>query len=220
MAPNVFFVQRYLRDHNIDAMLAEAVNQAVERKEKDPAASLAKFFSQYSRRNGEITNISARTVMNLDLQPVLEVTVECFKNGGTQVAATTVGLLAIPAPPPVEGEEAAEEEGVKLEGEAALQALAERINTDVRAALLGSNVRTVPPSSNESSVVLLTRFFSPRVFPPTPVPPSARTLTSPALVLTVKRRHRDGPRISLPGRAATNKAPWICLSGRATTQGV
>ncbi|KAJ1495509.1 hypothetical protein T484DRAFT_1875957 [Baffinella frigidus] len=143
MAPNVFFVQRYLRDHNIDAMLAEAVNQAVERKEKDPAASLAKFFSQYSRRNGEITNISARTVMNLDLQPVLEVTVECFKNGGTQVAATTVGLLAIPAPPPVEGEEAAEEEGVKLEGEAALQALAERINTDVRAALLGSNVRTM-----------------------------------------------------------------------------
>jgi hypothetical protein len=159
MAPNVFFVQRYLRDHNIDAMLAEAVNQAVERKEKDPAASLAKFFSQYSRRNGEITNISARTVMNLDLQPVLEVTVECFKNGGTQVAATAVGLIATPAP--VEGEEAAAA-GETKGGEEELQALAERINTKVRAALVGSNVRAVPPSSLQTNRPL-SLVSSPRV---------------------------------------------------------
>ena len=181
MAPNVFFVQRYLRDHNIDAMLAEAVNQAVEKKEKDPAASLAKFFSQYSRRNGEITNISARTVMNLELQPVLEVTVECFKNGGTQVAATAVGLIATPTPPPAEGELAAAE-GEQKDVEAELQALAERINTDVRAALVGSNVRAVlPSSSNESSLVLLTRFFSPRVFPLPPLPPSALCQAPPWL---------------------------------------
>jgi len=92
--PNPFWVQRYLRDHNLDALLGEAVNQvgvsapaarpprvgfsfcvpysalithflqAVEQRSADPAASLAQYFSLLSKRNGELTKISARRVLN------------------------------------------------------------------------------------------------------------------------------------------------------------
>ncbi len=99
--PNPFWVQRYLRDHNLDALLAEAVNQvcgpapgvrapaasrqlasgrhprrvglrgltqavvqAVEQRSTDPAASLAQYFTMLSKRNGEVTKISARRTFN------------------------------------------------------------------------------------------------------------------------------------------------------------
>jgi hypothetical protein len=142
MPPNVMYVQRYLREHNIDAMLAEAVNRAVERRDKDPAASLANFFSKCSRRNGEIMNVTARTVMDLDLEPILEVIVECFENGGTKVASTSVGFVEFSAPVPAEGDaEVADAEQPSRQD--TMKMLAERINADSRAALLGKNVRSV-----------------------------------------------------------------------------
>ena len=112
--PNPFWVQRYLRDHNLDALLGEAVNQAVEQRSTDPAASLAQYFTVLSKRNGEVTKISARRTFSSDLKPAVELSVECFFNGGTRIACTTVGEpVEIKAPPPVEGEEeeaAAEDE--------------------------------------------------------------------------------------------------------------
>ena len=122
--------------------------QSVEQRSTDPAASLAQYFTVLSKRNGEVTKISARRTfsrsapactcpraggrraflraapdrdaacalctLGSDLKPAVELSVECFFNGGTRIACTTVGEpVEIKAPPPVEGEEeeaAAEDE--------------------------------------------------------------------------------------------------------------
>ncbi len=62
----------------------------------------------------------AHCALRSDLKPAVELSVECFFNGGTRIACTTVGEpVEIKAPPPAEGEEedeaAAEDEGTTPE---------------------------------------------------------------------------------------------------------
>jgi len=77
--PNPFWVQRYLKEHAIDSLLATAVNQAVAARSKDPAASLACFFSKLSKRNGEIVSLKASRVMNQQLEQAIKLTIEVKK---------------------------------------------------------------------------------------------------------------------------------------------
>ena len=101
-----------MRDHNLNALLGDAVNQAVEQRSTDPAASLAQYFTSLSKRNGEVTKISARMCYNSEFMPAVELSVECCFNGGTRIACITMGEpVTIEKPVPEEGEEKEEEEG-------------------------------------------------------------------------------------------------------------
>jgi len=112
----------------------------VEKRSVDPAASLAQYFSLLSKRNGELTKISARRVLNSEAKLAVEVSVECFFNGGTRTACTTIGEpVHIQAPALAEGEEeVAEEEGTPDEQlKKLVDSTIENLNTVVGPALVG-----------------------------------------------------------------------------------
>ena len=141
--PNPYWVQRYLRDHNLDALLGDAVNQAVEQRSTDPAASLAQYFTLLSKRNGEVTNISARMCFNSDLTPVVELSVECFFNGGTRIGCLTMVEPIIIQKPAGEEEEEAEEEGDAEKRLRLVKTTIDHVNNVVGPALVGLQAKDI-----------------------------------------------------------------------------
>ena len=146
--PNPQWVQRYMRDHNLNALLGDAVNAAVEQRSTDPAASLAQYFTSLSKRNGEVTKISARMCYNGDFMPAVELSVECFFNGGTRIACITMGepITIIEKPVPEEGEEQEEEtmEGTPEEMRLKrVQQTIEHVNEVVGPALVGLQAKDI-----------------------------------------------------------------------------
>jgi hypothetical protein len=145
--PNPHWVQRYMRDHNLNALLGDAVNQAVEQRSTDPAASLAQYFTSLSKRNGEVTKISARMCYNSDFMPAVELSVECFFNGGTRIACITMGEpVTIEKPVPEDSQEKEEEpmEGTPEEMRLIrVQRTIEHVNEVVGPALVGVQVKDI-----------------------------------------------------------------------------
>ena len=61
--------------------------QAVAARSKDPAASLACFFSRLSKRNGEILSLRASRVMNQQLQQAIKLTIEVTRSEWRETVA-------------------------------------------------------------------------------------------------------------------------------------
>uniref|UniRef100_A0A7S0HG12 phosphopyruvate hydratase n=2 Tax=Hanusia phi TaxID=3032 RepID=A0A7S0HG12_9CRYP len=189
--PNPFWVQRYLKEHAIDSLLATAVNQAVAARSKDPAASLACFFSKLSKRNGEIVSLKASRVMNQQLEQAIKLTIEVFYNNETRKIATVVGEMTF-----LRSKEEApnQEEDEQESPEEACRKIVDRINGEISQALSGCNIC----STRECDVRISQLDRSPKSFLSFSIAKSSSYLIDKQLfeivANSVKKLQREGAR--------------------------
>jgi len=192
--PNAFWVQKWLKDHGIDTLLADAVNKAVEGRSRDPAASLSFYFQKRSKRNGEIKSMKARTIYDPNMRPVLEITTKCVFNGGERLGSTAVGPVQVPPPPaPEEGEEPPEDtpEAQEERLNAAYEAAIELINGELGKALVGQHAKKVLEVDDKISLNTVLHENAPKLMISLAAAEAGATLSEEPLHLFISRFNKE-----------------------------